>query len=131
MPPSPTPAFVIVPATPAPRTNEERWRAEQIDRQVLEAKPLYTAQAPVSLLWWDPNTGQTLEIGLIRGDFPVQATFTFRPTGEPALEVPYTINGDFGLTAISGAVRERMQAAGYTQTVEAFVIDSAAVELRP
>lgn len=96
----------------------------------MQPKQLYSAQQPVSLLWWDPATGQTLEIGLISGDFPVQATFTFRPTGQPALEVPYTINGDFGLTAISDAVRERMQAAGYDKTVEAFIVRSDAVAPR-
>jgi phosphopantothenoylcysteine synthetase/decarboxylase len=126
--PSATPAVVIVPATPEPRTSEERWRAQQIDRQVLEEKPLYTARQPVPLLWWDPNTAQVVEIGLIRGDFPVQATFTFRPTGQQALEVPYRINGDFGLTAISGALRERMAAAGYTEFAETFVLSSAAVQ---
>jgi hypothetical protein len=126
--PSATPAVVIVPATPVPQTSEERWRTQQIERQVLDEKPLYTARQPVPLLWWDPNTAQVVEIGLIRGDFPVQATFTFRPTGQQALEVPYRINGDFGLTAISGALRERMAAAGYTEFAETFVLFSAAVQ---
>jgi hypothetical protein len=111
-----------------PRTAEERWRAQQIDRAVLEGTRLYAAGEPVPLLWWDPLTGQAVEIGLVRGAFPVQATFTFRPTGEAALEVPYTINRDFGLSAISGAVRARMEAAGYTETVEAFIVDTDVVE---
>jgi hypothetical protein len=127
---SPTPGVVIVPATQRPRTNEARWREQQVDRTVLEAKPLYTTRQPVPLLWWDPATGQVLEIGLIRGDFPVQATFVFRPTGEQALEVPYTINRDFGLSSISAAVRDRMLAAGFTQTVEAFVVLVEGVEPR-
>jgi hypothetical protein len=128
--PSATPAVVIVPATPVPQTSEERWRAQQIDRQVLAEKPLYTARQPVPLLWWDPNTGQVVEIGLIRGDFPVQATFSFRPTGQQALEVPYRINGDFGLTAISAALRERMAAAGYTEFAETFVLTSDSIQLQ-
>jgi hypothetical protein len=128
--PSPTPGVVIVPATQRPRTNEERWREQQIDRTVLESKPLYTTRQPVPLLWWDPATGQALEIGLIRGDFPVQARFIFRPTGEQALEIPYTINRDFGLSSISQAVRDRMFAAGFTQTVEAFVVVVDGVEPR-
>jgi hypothetical protein len=97
----------------------------------LESKPLYRAAQPVPLLWWDPATGQVIEIGLLRGDFPVQARFTFRPTGEQALEVPYRLNGDFGLTAISDALRQRMVAAGYPQSVEAFVIATEAVQPHP
>ncbi|MEN9934005.1 MAG: hypothetical protein RLZZ387_584 [Chloroflexota bacterium] len=100
-----------------------------MDRTVLEEKLQYTAIEPVPLLWWDPQTAQVLEIGLVRGSFPVQATFTFRPTGEAAFEVPYRINGDFGLTAISDAVRQRMEVAGYTETVEAFILNSNAVRV--
>jgi len=129
-PVSPATPVVIVPATPVPQTSEQRWRAQQEDRQVLEERPLYTARSPVPLLWWDPATGQVLEIGLIRGDFPVQARFTFRPTGQPALEVPYRINADFGLTAVSEAVLQRLRAAGYTEFAETFVIVSDAVQPR-
>jgi hypothetical protein len=44
-----------------------------------------------------------------------------------ALEVPYRINQDFGLTAISEAVRARMKAAGYTDSVEAYIEQTEAV----
>jgi len=44
---------------------------------------------------------------------------------QAALEVPYRINNDFGLTSISEAVRARMQAAGYSQSVEAYVLRTA------
>ncbi len=73
-------------------------------------------------------TGQTLEIGILLGDVPVQARFRLRTTGESAFEVPYRINQDFGLTAISEAVRSRMEAAGYTVSVEAFLLESDAVQ---
>ncbi len=72
-------------------------------------------------------TGQSLEIGTIRGEFPAQAQFILRNDRRPALEVPYRINQDFGLTAISEAVRARMNAAGYTESVEAYIEQSEVV----
>jgi len=78
-------------------------------------------------MWYDPTTGQSLEIGTIRGEFPAQAEFVLRSNQHPALEVPYRINVDFGLTAISEAVRDRMKAAGYTESVEAYIERSDAV----
>lgn len=116
--------------TEAPQTSEQRWRAQQIDRVVFEGQRIYTASQPVSLLWYDPATGQSLEIGSLIGDFPAQAQFTFRGTGQPALEVPYRINTDFGLTAISAAVRERMRAAGYTESVEAYIAQTEAISAK-
>ena len=125
--PSPTPAVIITPQT-VPQTNEQRWRAQELNRQVFDPPRLYVAQSPVSLLWYDPVTGQTLEIGTLIGTFPVQAQFTLREGNHPAFEVPYRINGDFGLTAISDAVKQRMNAAGYTESVEAFVLQSDAIQ---
>lgn len=89
---------------------------------MIEPPRLYTARSHISLYWYDPTTGQTLEIGTLVGDFPVQAQFTFRPKNAPALEVPYRINTDFGLTAISEILKQRMNNAGYEQSVEAFVL---------
>ena len=125
--PSPTPAVIITPQI-VPQTNEQRWRAQELNRQVLDPPRLYVAQSPVSLLWFDPVTGQRLEIGTLIGTFPVQAQFTLREGNQPAFEVPYRINGDFGLTAISDAVKQRMNAAGYTESVEAFVLQSDAIQ---
>ncbi|MCS6841526.1 MAG: hypothetical protein NZ699_07070 [Roseiflexus sp.] len=122
------PTVRIVPATPAPQTNEARWRAQQLDRQVLNPPQIYRVVRRTSLFWFDPVTGQILEIGTVRGDIPVQARFRLRSTGEAALEVPYRINSDFGLTAISEAVRARMEAAGYTVSVEAFILETDAVQ---
>ena len=66
-----------------------------------------------------------MPIGTISGEFPAQAEFILRGAQQAALEVPYRINNDFGLTAISDAVRERMKAAGYAQSVEAYVVRTA------
>ncbi|MGQ9895682.1 MAG: hypothetical protein ACUVSY_18025 [Roseiflexus sp.] len=130
--PSPTivrpPTVQIIPSTPEPQTNEARWRAQQIDRQVIDPPQIYRVTSYTPLFWYDPMTGQMLEIGTLRGDVPVQARFRLRSTGQAALEVPYRINNDFGLTAISEAVRSRMEAAGYTVIVEAFLLESDAVQ---
>lgn len=119
--PTPTPEFVIIPVSPSFESNEERWRAQQAQREVLTPPRLYNARVQTALLWYDPATGQVLEIGTLRGVFPAQAQFIFRPTNGMALEVPYRINGDFGLTSISDAIQQRMRDAGYSQSVEAFV----------
>ena len=66
-----------------------------------------------------------MPIGTLSGEFPVQAEFILRGDQQAALEVPYRINNDFGLTSISEAVRARMQAAGYSQSVEAYVLRTA------
>jgi len=125
--PSETPAVVVIPQTAVPLNNEQRWRAQQIERHVFDQQRLYIANNDVALLWYDPMTGQSLEIGTIRGEFPAQAQFILRNDRRPALEVPYRINQDFGLTAISEAVRARMNAAGYTESVEAYIEQSEVV----
>ncbi|MGQ9829326.1 MAG: hypothetical protein ACUVSW_15820 [Roseiflexus sp.] len=123
-----SPTVRIIPSTPEPQTSEARWRAQQIDRQVINPPQLYRVNGHATLFWYDPMTGQILEIGTVRGDVPVQARFRLRSTNQAALEVPYRINNDFGLTAISEAVRSRMEAAGYTVIVEAFLLESDAVQ---
>jgi len=119
---APMPAVIIVPLTQIPETNEQRWRAQQLDRKINEPPRLYSVRTAAILWWYDPLTSQSVPIGTIRGDFPVQAEFVLRDTQQAALEVPYRINNDFGLTAISDSVRERMQAAGYSQSVEAYIL---------
>jgi hypothetical protein len=120
-----TPAVIVVPLTQMPATIEQRWRAQQQDRNVNDPPRLYVAQSSVTLWWYDPLIGQSVPIGTIRGEFPVQAEFILRGAQQAALEVPYRINNDFGLTAISEAVRERMEAAGYSQSVEAYILRTA------
>jgi hypothetical protein len=122
--PSPTQKVVVVPQTATPQSGEQRWRAQQLQRQAFETPRLYVAQHPVSLLWFDPATGQSLEIGTLRGEFSAQAQFLLRDGSRPALEVPYQINVSYGLTAISDALRERMRAAGYAESVEAYVLQA-------
>jgi hypothetical protein len=122
---------MIVPATPAFIGSEQRWRTQQQQRIVFDPPRFYEVRSPIPLLWYDPATGQVLEIGTLRGIFPAQAQFTFRPTNMVSLEVPYRINGDFGLTSISDAVLERMNNAGYTTTVEAFVSLSESIVQKP
>jgi len=117
-----TPAVIVVPLTQLPETNQERWRAQQKDRKVNDPARIYIAKSSITLWWYDPLTSQSVPIGTISGEFPAQAEFTLRSVQQAALEVPYRINNDFGLTAISEAVRERMKAAGYSQSVEAYVL---------
>jgi len=119
------PAVIVVPLTQMPATNEQRWRAQQQDRKVNDPPRIYVAPSAETLWWYDPLRNQSVPIGTLSGEFPVQAEFILRGDQQAALEVPYRINNDFGLTAISEAVRERMQAAGYSQSVEAYVLRTA------
>jgi hypothetical protein len=123
-----TPAVIVVPLTQIPETNEQRWRMQQQDRKVNDPPRIYVARNANTLWWYDPLTSQSVQIGTISGEFPVQAEFILRGTQQTALEVPYRINNDFGLTAISEAVRERMKAAGYSQSVEAYVLQAADIQ---
>ncbi len=125
---TPTPAVIVVPLTQLPETNQQRWRAQQQDRKVNNPPRLYIARNPVTLWWYDPLTSQSVPIGTISGEFPAQAEFILHGEQQAALEVPYIINVDFGLTAISEAVRERMKAAGYSQSVEAYVSRTADIQ---
>jgi hypothetical protein len=122
------PAVIVVPLTQMPETNQQRWRAQQQDRKVNDPLRIYVARNPATLWWYDPLTSQSVPIGTINGEFPVQAEFTLHGEQQAALEVSYVINVDFGLTAISEAVRERMKAAGYSQSVEAYVLRTADIE---
>ena len=123
-----TPAVIVVPLTQIPETNQERWRAQQQDRKVNDPPRVYIAKNSVTLWWFDPLTSQAVPVGTISGEFPAQAEFTLRSAQQAALEVPYVINVDFGLTAISEAVRERMKAAGYSQSVEAYILRTADIQ---
>jgi hypothetical protein len=128
--PSPTPAVIIVPQTVAPQTNEQRWRAQQLERQPFDPPQQYVATQETPLLWYDPLIGQSLEIGRLSGPFMVTAQFVLRNGNQPALEVPYRINQDYGLTSISDAIKGRMSAAGFTQSVQAYVVQTDAVQPR-
>jgi len=127
-PAAPTvPVLIIQPQAPPTETNQERWRAQQLDRQEFEPPRRYLARQGTTLLWFDPRTNQSLEIGTLLGEFTATAQFRLRASEQPALEVPYTINADYGLTAISDALIQRMHDAGYAERVEAYVLLSEAI----
>lgn len=99
------------------------WSSQQAQREDFASQRLYRANTPVSLLWYDPVTGQHLEIGRIVGQFPVTAQFLLKSSqNAQALAVPYRISQDYGLTAISPAIIDRMRSAGAQDSVEAYVL---------
>jgi hypothetical protein len=128
--PVPTQPVIIRPPTPSQRSNEQIWRAQQLDRRSFDPPQPYVARPSATLLWYDPRTGQSLEIGTLLGEFQASAAFTLRGSDQPAIEVPYRINSDFGLTAISDAIVQRMHEAGYTEQVDAYILLSDAVQPR-
>lgn len=118
--PSPTPAPTFELPTALPQTNEQRWRAQEIHRIVVEPKRTYTTSS--SELWWfDPINQQHIILGAFTGDFLVQAQFTLRSQGIEALEVPYQVNKSYGLTALSPAILARVAAAGSGEWIETYV----------
>jgi hypothetical protein len=121
-------AVVLQPQRLPTPTNEERWQAQQLHREPFEPPRVYIAPQGTALFWFDPHTGQTLEIGTLLGEFTTTAGFIWRANNQPALLVPYQINGEYGLTAISEATVTRMRDAGYTERVEAFVLVSDSVQ---
>ena len=128
---SPTsPSVVVVPRTAVPLDNLQRWRAHELSREAFAEPRTYRANQPTTLFWFDPANEQIVEIGTIIGAFPAQAQFTLRDTNQPALEVIYRINSDFGLTSISEALRARMRAANSGESVEAYVLVSEAVTIQ-
>jgi hypothetical protein len=126
--PIPTPSVVIRPPTPPQQTSEQIWRDQQIDWRPFDPPQAYIARPSTTLLWYDPRTRQALEIGTLIGEFQASGEFTLRGSDRQALEVPYRINNDFGLTAISDAIVQRMNEAGYTEQVEAYVFLSETVQ---
>jgi hypothetical protein len=119
--------FLVIPTAQA-LTHEERWRRQQKERDVFEAVRTYTTTG--SELWWfDPVNQQHVILGTIAGDFQVQARFTLAGQGIAALEVPYHVNQQYGLTSLSPALLERIQAAGYGEWIETYVF--AGPNVRP
>jgi hypothetical protein len=120
---------VIVAPTLLPLSNEQRWRRQQVDRQPFPNMRTYTTTG--SELWWfDPVQQQHIILGHFAGDFQAQARFTLRGQGIKALEVPYRVNQAYGLTAISPALLERIQAAGYGEWIETYVFEGPNVRPR-
>ncbi len=116
--PSPEATFVLPP--PPLLTNEQRWRAQQINRTIFDLKRSY-ATASSELWWYDPISQQHVILGTFTGDFLAQAQFTLRGQGIEALEVPYQVNVSYGLTALSPALVARISAAGGKDWIETYV----------
>jgi hypothetical protein len=104
----------IVLATRAPIGPNERWRQQELDRKPFETATRYTTTG-TELYWYDPVFQQSVLLGTFGGDFDALATFTLRSSGQPCLEVLYEVNKRYGLTALSPAIVERIEAAGYTE----------------
>lgn len=118
---------LVVPTSP-PLSNEARWRAQQLNREVFSAPQAVTTTG--SELWWyDPVNQQHVVLGSFRGDFLAQAQFIVRGIGVEALEVPYQVNISYGLTAISPALLARIKAAGYDAWIETYVLRSPNITL--
>ncbi|NTV64499.1 MAG: hypothetical protein HGA65_13310, partial [Oscillochloris sp.] len=100
--------------------SEERWRAQEINRVIVDPPQIYTTSS--SELWWfDPINQQHIILGTFSGDFLVQAQFTLRSQGVEALEVPYQVNRSYGLTALSSAIMDRITVAGNGEWIETYV----------
>jgi hypothetical protein len=113
---------VIIPATPAPVSYNDRWRQQQLNREPFAAPRTYITTGS-ELFWYDPIYQQPVLLGTFTGPFEVLATFDLRSTGQPALEVLYQVNRRYGLTALSPAIVERIEAAGYTDgVIDTYVI---------
>jgi hypothetical protein len=126
---APTEQVVIIPPTLPVLTHEERWRSQQLDREVFDTQRQYTTNG--SQLWWfDPVNQQHIILGNFVGDFQAQASFTLRGQATPALEVPYKINESYGLTSVSSVLVDRMHQAGYTDWIETYVFVTPNVEPR-
>lgn len=114
------PEATFVLPTQAPLSYEERWRAQEINRVIVDPPRTYTTSS--SELWWfDPINQQHIILGTFSGDFLVQAQFTLRSQGIEALEVPYQVNRSYGLTALSPAIMGRIAAAGNGEWIETYV----------
>jgi hypothetical protein len=129
--PTPVISIIITPQLRATPTGDERWAAFVRDRVAFEAPQRMMTLAPSPLLWLDPRNGQVLEIGMLNGSFAATARMVLTSDMHEAYEVEYTINQDYGLTAISDAIVMRMRDAGYTASVRAFVVASDDVVQAP
>lgn len=138
--PSPAPTEVVVGPQPGAlpplvvpsgleRSNEARWREQQRDRVVFAGPQSFVTDGS-DLYWYDPRNQQHVVLGRINGEFLAQARFVLKTRDVPALEVPYHVNSSYGLTALSPAIIERIQAAGYADWIETYVLESSDVQPR-
>lgn len=114
---------IILPA-PVVRSNEERWRTQQLNRTVFSTPQSYNTSN--SQIWWfDPINEQHVLLGSFSGNFEAQATFVLTEQRLEALELPYQVNRLYGLTALSPALLDRIAMAGYGDWIETYVIMDA------
>jgi hypothetical protein len=116
----PTPEATFALPTPVQQTNEERWRAQQLNRTIIDPRQVY-ATSSSELWWYDPVNQQHVILGTFSGEFIVQARFALRGQGVEAFEVPYQVNQSYGLTALSPAIVARIVAAGNMEWIETYV----------
>lgn len=109
---SATPFDPLVVATVESIPVADRWRMQQSDRLVFDSMRYFMASS-TQLWWYDPISQQYLIVGLLSGQFQVQAQFRLAGQEVTALEVPYEVNVSYGLTALSPALLERIAAVGY------------------
>ena len=129
LPATPTPAPAVTPTVnpafanvqlPTAADLEERWRAMQVDRAPFGQTRNYFSPGYQVVWWFDPVFGQILPIGQLQGEFAAQATFRIRGQWIQALEIPYLINQQYGIT-VPPPILKRMQDAGKTEWVDVFV----------
>ncbi|NJP06067.1 MAG: hypothetical protein HC837_10805 [Chloroflexaceae bacterium] len=115
------PAAEVIEPPPLPQiSHEERWRKQQVNREIFGFDKPYTTRG--SELWWyDPVQQQHVILGSFSGDFVAQARFVVLGQGMEALEVPYRVNQSYGLTSISSVLLERIHAAGYDEWIETYI----------
>lgn len=118
---TPTPEVTIVLPTRPRLSYQEQWRQQQTQREVFPTLRAYTTTGS-ELRWYDPINQQHVVIGTLSGQFDAQARFVLAGSHDDALEVPYHINTSYGLTAISSSLVQRMNEAGYTEWVEAYIV---------
>ncbi|NJK79355.1 MAG: hypothetical protein HC876_08550 [Chloroflexaceae bacterium] len=125
---TPTVQAIIAPTLEA-LTNEQRWRRQQIDREVFPQIQRYRTDGS-NLWWYDPVQQEHVSLGSFSGEFDVQARFRLAGSGLTVLEVPYQVNRRYGITALSPAIVDRIQAAGYGEWIETYVIEEPVVRVR-
>ena len=99
---------------------EGRWRAMQIERVPFDAPRAYVSPGYQIVWWFDPIFGQIVPIGELRGEFTVQATFRLKGQWIGALELPYHVNQQYGIT-VPDPILKRMQQAGKGERAEVFM----------
>lgn len=123
-PPELTPTVIPALANIAiaqPAELEQRWRAQQVDRVVLETPAIYAVTGAEMAEWFDPVTGMRVPVGELRGEFTVQATFRIKGEWAERLEIPFNATErNYGIT-VPSVIAERMKIANGEGWCEVFI----------